>query len=69
MAVNLEGIANEQQIDVGPMSGKSNVIFWLQKRGIEATDEIVDRIFAEAKQSDCVLSDDAIRAVMRREVN
>ena len=60
-------IGREQEIEVGPMSGKSNVIFWLEKRGIEATDEIVDRIFAEAKKSDSVLSDEAIRAAMGRE--
>ena len=26
-------VGREQEIDVGPMSGKSNVIFWLEKRG------------------------------------
>ena len=62
-------IGREQEIEVGPMSGKSNVIFWLEKRGIEATEAIVDRIFAEAKKSDSVLSDEAIRAAMKREVN
>jgi 2-isopropylmalate synthase len=47
----------EQVIDVGPMSGKSNVQFWLERRGIPVTDEIVDRVFARAKQSDHTLSD------------
>src|SRR5205085_1494880 len=32
----------EQIIDIGPMSGKSNVIFWLEKRGIQATDERIN---------------------------
>ena len=31
------------------MSGKSNVIFWLERRGYQATDELVDRIFSEGE--------------------
>ena len=47
----------EQVIDIGPMSGKSNVHFWLERRGIPASDEIVDRIYARAKQSDHTLTE------------
>jgi isopropylmalate/homocitrate/citramalate synthase len=47
----------EQVIDIGPMSGKSNVHFWLERRGIPSSDEIVDRIYARAKQSDHTLTD------------
>ncbi len=47
----------DQKIEIGPMSGKSNVIFWLEKRGIVASDGLVDRIFARAKQSDRLLTD------------
>jgi 2-isopropylmalate synthase len=39
------------------MSGKSNVLFWLERRGIPATDELVDRIFQRAKASDHTLSE------------
>jgi isopropylmalate/homocitrate/citramalate synthase len=46
-----------QIIDVGPMSGKSNVLFWLEQRGIPAIDDIVDRIYRLAKQSDHTLSE------------
>jgi 2-isopropylmalate synthase len=59
-------VGREQEIDVGPMSGKSNVIFWLERRGILATDELVDRIFAEAKKSDSVLTEESIRAICTR---
>ena len=48
----------EQRIEIGPMSGKSNVIFWLQSRGIEATEERVEKIFARAKQADRLLTED-----------
>ncbi len=47
----------EQIIEVGPMSGKSNVLFWLERRGIPATDELVDRIYQRAKQSDHTLNE------------
>jgi isopropylmalate/homocitrate/citramalate synthase len=47
----------EQTIDVGPMSGKSNVLFWLERRGIAATDDLVDRIYQLAKQSDHTLTE------------
>jgi 2-isopropylmalate synthase len=47
----------EQVIDIGPMSGKSNVHFWLERRGIPASEAIVDRIYTRAKQSDHTLTD------------
>ncbi len=47
----------EQVIDIGPMSGKSNVIFWLDRHGIAASDEIVDRIYKRAKSSDRLLTE------------
>src|SRR5919112_192735 len=50
----------EQIIDIGPMSGKSNVIFWLERNGITPTDEIVERIFAKAKQSSATLTKEEI---------
>jgi len=53
-------IGREQQIDVGPMSGKSNVVFWLERHGYTASDELVDRIFAKAKSSATVLTAEEI---------
>ena len=52
----------EQIIDIGPMSGRSNVHFWLERRGIPATQETVERIYARAKASDHTLTDAEIRA-------
>jgi 2-isopropylmalate synthase len=46
----------EQIIDIGPMSGKSNVIYWLEKRGIKATPERVTAIYDKAKRSDRLLT-------------
>jgi len=53
----------EQIVEIGPMSGKSNVIYWLARHGIAETDEVVDRIFDAAKQSSRVLTDDEVRAL------
>ena len=55
-------IGREQQIDVGPMSGKSNVVFWLERHGYTASDELVDRIFSKAKASSTVLTNEDILA-------
>lgn len=53
----------EQVIDVGPMSGRSNVTYWLEKHKIPATDELVDRIFQAAKQAERVMTEEEIRAL------
>ncbi|HWK11848.1 MAG TPA: hypothetical protein VNR64_17440, partial [Vicinamibacterales bacterium] len=59
-------VNREQQIDVGPMSGKSNVVFWLERHGYPASEELVDRIFMKAKKSDAVLTPEEIRAEIDR---
>src|ERR671924_1104524 len=41
----------KQSIEIGPMSGKSNVVYWLESRGLEATDERVQRIYEHAKSA------------------
>jgi len=51
----------EQVIDIGPMSGKSNVLFWLERRGIPVSDDLVDRIYKRAKASDHTLSEAEVR--------
>jgi 2-isopropylmalate synthase len=50
----------EQIIEIGPMSGKSNVIFWLERRGITPSDDLVDRILLRAKASDRCLSEEEV---------
>ncbi|HKR95100.1 MAG TPA: 2-isopropylmalate synthase, partial [Candidatus Angelobacter sp.] len=56
----------EQIIEIGPMSGKSNVIFWLERKGITATDELVERIMQRAKASDRCLTEDEIIACCQK---
>lgn len=52
----------EQSITVGPMSGRSNVVFWLKKRDLPSSDDVVDRIFNKAKSSQTILTDAEILA-------
>ncbi|MGI9104349.1 MAG: LeuA family protein [Terriglobales bacterium] len=50
----------EQIIEIGPMSGKSNVVFWLERHGLPPTDDVIDRIFQRAKLSDRMLTENEI---------
>jgi len=53
----------EQVVEIGPMSGKSNVLYWLTKHNIPASDELVNRIFEAAKQSSRVLTETEVLAI------
>jgi len=54
-----------QHIEVGPMSGLSNVQYWLSSRGKPVDDELVRAIFEKAKDSNRVLDDEEIEAIVR----
>ncbi|RMH00428.1 MAG: 2-isopropylmalate synthase [Deltaproteobacteria bacterium] len=54
----------EQAIEVGFMSGESNVVFWLSSHGYEPEPGLVRHIFELAKRTDHILSDDEIRAAI-----
>jgi 2-isopropylmalate synthase len=59
-------VGRQQEIEVGPMSGKSNVIFWLESRGLPVNEAIVDRILAAAKASNRTLTHDQIQAIIAK---
>ena len=48
------------------MSGESNVVCWLEDRGVEAVPELVRAIFARAKESARVLEEAEIASICRR---
>jgi len=54
----------EQRIRVGPMSGRSNVVWWLEKNGLEPTEERIEKVFQAAKRSTRLLEDSEIRAIL-----
>ena len=35
-------VGREQEIEIGPMSGASNIVFWLQSHDVEPVDELVE---------------------------
>lgn len=53
----------DQVIEIGPMSGKSNVLFWLERHHIPADDALVARLLDAAKQSSRVLTEDELLAL------
>ena len=57
-------VGRHQEIEVGPMSGESNVVYWLESRQLAATPERVKAVFQRAKAVDGVLTADEIRAVL-----
>jgi len=57
-------VGRQQEIEIGPMSGKSNVVFWLESRGLPATDELVDRIFTAAKGSNRMLTHEQVEKMV-----
>jgi 2-isopropylmalate synthase len=59
-------VGRRQEIEVGPMSGQSNVIFWLQAHGVEPQPDLIDEILTQAKSADRVLSDREIEGILKR---
>ncbi|MGM0576259.1 MAG: LeuA family protein [Myxococcota bacterium] len=59
-------VGKRQVIEIGHMSGESNVIAWLRDRGYEPTPALVAELYRAAKRSNRTLHDDEIEAVVRR---
>ncbi len=56
-----------QIIEVGPMSGLSNVQYWLSVNGYGEDEALAKAIFAMAKESDRVLTDDELHAAAQKQ--
>jgi 2-isopropylmalate synthase len=59
-------VGRTQVIEVGPMSGLSNVQCWLENHGLEPRADLVEAIFQRAKESDRILTDEEIVNVVQR---
>jgi 2-isopropylmalate synthase len=59
-------VGRRQSIAIGPMSGKSNVEFWLRGHGVESTTERVACVLAAAKTTSHVLTDVEIARALTR---
>ncbi|MDP9148001.1 MAG: LeuA family protein [Acidobacteriota bacterium] len=53
----------EQIVEIGPMSGKSNVLYWLEKHEIHCDEALVNRILDAAKNSSRMLSEEELQAL------
>ncbi len=47
------------------MSGKSNIIHWLETRGVALEDTYIEKIYARAKKSDRLLTEAEIMECCR----
>jgi len=57
-------VGRRQRIEVGPMSGLSNVKYWLKERGHDPDDHaLCGRIFDAAKRSDHTLTESEIESI------
>ena len=57
-------VNRRQEIEIGPVAGHSNVVYWLEINGHDTSPERIERILAKAKQGNRVLTDDEIRAML-----
>ena len=59
----------EQKIRIGHMSGRSNIIWWLEQHGHEATDELVGHLFEVAKSQRRLMPDSEVEAAVQDFLN
>ena len=57
-------VGRRQEIEIGPMAGHSNVIYWLEMNGYDASTDRVERILHMAKGSSRILNEMEIRSVL-----
>jgi len=57
-------VGRAQEIEIGPMSGESNVKYWLERRKIDPDRQVVGRIMEAAKKSDRLLTNEEIYALL-----
>ncbi|MGH7725274.1 MAG: LeuA family protein [Candidatus Eiseniibacteriota bacterium] len=58
-------VGREQEIEVGPMCGLSNVVYWLEHHGYEAAEPVVQAVFKAAKASPRVLTDEEVHGIAK----
>jgi 2-isopropylmalate synthase len=60
-------IGREQQIEIGPMSGLSNIRYYLAARGLTSTPEIEQGLLDASKESNHVLTEAEIREIVDKQ--
>jgi isopropylmalate/homocitrate/citramalate synthase len=59
-------IGRSQEIEIGPMSGGSNVVFYLSKRGFAVSSDLIHAVLLAAKESNRILQEAEILAIVRQ---
>ena len=57
-------VGENQTLEIGYMSGRSNVDFWLESHGYTSTPELIEHILRAAKESPRVLTDEEIHGLV-----
>jgi 2-isopropylmalate synthase len=58
-------IGRSQEIEIGPMSGNSNVVFYLSQRGFAVNPDLIHAVLLAAKESNRILQESEILAIVR----
>jgi 2-isopropylmalate synthase len=58
-------VGREQEIEIGHMSGASNVLFFLQARGLPTDQDVIHAVLAEAKKSERLLTEEEVVETVR----
>jgi 2-isopropylmalate synthase len=64
-AVPARAVGRKQEIRIGRMSGRANVVSWLAEHGIEVSDAVVRAVLERARTAEHLLSDDEILETVR----
>ena len=64
--VPADTIGRRQEIEIGPMSGNSNVVWFLQEHDLPCNPEIMRAILEVAKKSDHLLTEEDVIAIVQR---
>ena len=59
----------KQVIRIGHMAGRSNIIWWLEQNGYEASDDLVAHLFEVAKSQRRNMKDSEVEAAVKQFLN
>jgi 2-isopropylmalate synthase len=58
-------VGAHQKIEIGFMSGVSNIVHWLVEHGIDPDEQLVAEVFRAAKERDRVMTDDEVEQIVK----
>mgnify|MGYP001608774584 FL=1 len=58
-------VGTHQKIEIGFMSGVSNIVHWLVEHGIDPDEQLVAEVFRAAKERDRVMTDDEVEQIVK----